>query len=116
MASVMTAFLDDGQNSHSSNHSKRTTRHDRPPRTGDAMKQQCDNCPFATKGPGLHLRKSLGPGLWREIALNVMMGQPFFCHKTTDDDSQDEDSDYYRPTGKEQVCFGSLEYLRKARR
>ncbi len=77
------------------------------------MNKKCDNCPFATKGPGLHLRKSLMPGRWRGITQGVLMGQHFFCHKTTDDDAQDEELDYYQPTGQEQICFGSLEYLRK---
>lgn len=79
------------------------------------MNKKCDNCPFATKGPGLRLRKSLRPGRWRGILMGVMMGQLFFCHKTTNEDAQDADSDTYMPVGKEQVCFGSLEYLRKGR-
>ena len=41
------------------------------------------------------------------------MGQPFYCHKTTDWDSQDEDGEEYIPVGSEQVCFGSIEYIRK---
>lgn len=46
------------------------------------------------------------------------MGQPFFCHKTTDWDAQDDDgdSDEYIPTGREQVCAGSIEYLKKCGR
>jgi hypothetical protein len=59
------------------------------------------------------LRKSLQPGRWREILFSVSLGQPFFCHKTTDWDSQDEDSGNYIPTGKEHVCAGSIEWLRK---
>lgn len=77
------------------------------------MNKKCDNCPFASKGPGLRLRKSLMPGRWIGILQSIRMGQTFFCHKTTDDDAQDEDGETYYPTGKEQVCFGSLEYLRK---
>jgi hypothetical protein len=74
------------------------------------MKTLCDNCPFATKGPGLRLRKSLMPGRWRSILLGVRMGQPFFCHKTTVDQ---EDDDFYVPQGKEQVCAGSIQWLEK---
>ena len=79
------------------------------------MKRKCDNCPFATRGKGLHLRKSLRPGRWREIIRSIYLGQPFYCHKTVDWDAQGEDSDDYRPTGNEQVCHGSIEYLRKVR-
>ncbi len=80
------------------------------------MNAMCNNCPFASKGPGLRLRKSLMPGRWRGILMGVLLGQAFFCHKTTDDNAQDDDYDRYMPTGKEQVCFGSLEYIRKIRR
>lgn len=82
------------------------------------MKKKCDNCPFASCGAGLRLRKSLMPGRWREILFSVRLGQPFYCHKTTDWDAQDDgdDCEYYRPTGNEQVCAGSLEWLGKQRR
>ena len=77
------------------------------------MTRQCDNCPFATKGSGLRLRKSLMPGRWKGILMGVMMGQTFFCHETLDHDAQDEDSDTYVPTGHEQVCYGSLQYRKE---
>lgn len=76
------------------------------------MNQPCENCPFAASGPGLRLRQSLRPGRWREILLSVRLGQPFFCHKTTNWDAQDEEGDSYIPQGKEQICAGSIEYLR----
>ena len=75
------------------------------------MNQLCDDCPFAESGAGLHLRQSLRKGRWRGILMSVRLGQPFYCHKTTNPEG-DNDDDTYTANGKEQLCAGSITYLR----
>lgn len=79
-----------------------------------AQEAQCDNCPFANSGPGLHLRQQLRPGRFREVQMAVLIGQPFWCHKTTDwERLDDEDADEYVATGKERHCGGALAFRRR---
>lgn len=67
------------------------------------MKDPCANCPFNKSGAGLHLRKSLYPGRWREILLGLRMGQGFHCHKTTDETGD----------GSNLLCAGAISYQEK---
>lgn len=67
------------------------------------MAEQCADCPFANSGPGLHLRRSLGPGRYREILASLRRGNFFPCHKTTDDTGD----------GSNLVCAGSIEWQAK---
>jgi hypothetical protein len=63
------------------------------------MPSMCDNCPFDTKGPGRHLRRSLRPGFWREILRMLRYtGKHFTCHKTTHETGD----------GSMLVCAGSI--------
>ena len=73
--------------------------------------KQCTDCPFATSGPGLELRKSLRPGRWQGILFHVRLGRPFYCHHTTHEDGH-SDGDYYEPNGQEQLCIGSINWIR----
>lgn len=65
--------------------------------------RKCSDCPFATKGPGLELRKSLRPARWREILDSLRRDAHFFCHKTTEATGD----------GSNQVCAGSIEWQTK---
>ena len=65
------------------------------------MAAMCDNCPFAESGAGLHLRKSLGPGRWREITSGLRHDHSFNCHKTTAETGD----------GSELMCAGSIEWM-----
>lgn len=47
------------------------------------MDTMCENCPFATEGPGLTLRQSLHPQRMADITNGLIKGDHFFCHKTT---------------------------------
>jgi hypothetical protein len=67
------------------------------------MEVKCSDCPFASSGPGLHLRKSLARGRWREILLSLRMDGHFHCHKTTHETGD----------GSELLCAGSLEWQEK---
>lgn len=62
------------------------------------MAKPCADCPFNSSGPGLHLRKSLHPGRWREILKALRSDKHFMCHKTT------------RQTGdgSNRLCAGSI--------
>ena len=66
-------------------------------------KEKCEDCPFATKGPGLELRKSLRAGRWQEILAGLLKQEHFFCHKTTEDTGN----------GSNLVCAGSIEWQDK---
>ncbi len=68
------------------------------------MAKSCENCPFNKSGKGLHLRKSLARGRWREILLSLRMGERFVCHKTSDETGD----------GSNLVCAGSLDWQEKA--
>lgn len=72
------------------------------------VKTKCDNCPFHESGPGRHLRDSLMPGRFKEIADGLLRGEHFFCHKTTNDDDWDEETGGY--FGRGLVCAGSIEW------
>lgn len=62
-----------------------------------------------TKGKGLHLRRSLGPGRWREILAHLRMGNHFKCHKTT---VEDEETGEAIPE-KGLVCRGAHDWQMK---
>jgi hypothetical protein len=64
------------------------------------MEAKCSDCPFASRGPGLRLRRSLKPGRWAEITGGLLNGQHFTCHKTTHETGD----------GTELMCAGSIEW------
>lgn len=72
------------------------------------MKEKCDNCPFHEDGPGRQLRDSLRPGRFKEIKKGLLQGEHFYCHKTTNDDDWDEETDDY--LGRGLVCAGAIEF------
>jgi hypothetical protein len=74
------------------------------------MAEMCANCPFATKGEGRQLRRTLAPGRWREIVTSLLRGDVFYCHKTTKHDDDGE----FTPGLGEKVCAGALEFQAKA--
>jgi len=67
------------------------------------MKEQCGDCPFATKGPGHHLRVTLERGRWREIQSALERDGHFLCHKTTDETGD----------GSNLLCAGAIEWQEK---
>ena len=67
------------------------------------MEKPCENCPFNSSGPGLHLRKSLRPARWREITSGLLRGENFTCHKTTHETGD----------GSELMCAGAITYQGK---
>lgn len=67
------------------------------------MAKKCSDCPFASSGPGLHLRKSLKRGRWRSILADLRNGKHFTCHKTTDETGD----------GSNKVCAGAAEWQEK---
>lgn len=71
-----------------------------PTATRWRMAEKCEDCPFADNGPGLHLRKSLYPGRWREILASLRRDQHFICHETGDETGD----------GSNLVCAGSIEW------
>lgn len=64
------------------------------------MAKMCNECPFDSKGAGLHLRKSLRRGCWREILTDLDRDGQFPCHKTTAETGD----------GSELMCAGAIEY------
>ena len=74
---------------------------------------QCDNCPFARRGPGARLARSLRPGRMAEIKRGVLMGAPFYCHKTTRDEGWDDEDEWYQATGRERICGGAVAFVRR---
>jgi len=66
-------------------------------------KRMCVDCPFQTKGPGLHLRKSLRRGRWIAILQGLMHQDHFTCHETTKETGN----------GSNLVCAGSIEWQDK---
>lgn len=58
----------------------------------------CADCPFNSSGPGLHLRRSLGPGRWRAILQALRSDRHFTCHKTTEETGN----------GTNLMCAGAL--------
>jgi len=67
------------------------------------VKRMCVDCPFQTKGPGLHLRKSLRRGRWTSILHGLMHQDHFTCHETTEETGN----------GSNLVCAGSIEWQDK---
>jgi len=64
------------------------------------MAAQCADCPFATSGAGLALRKSLQPGRFASIKRDLLCGEYFVCHKTSRETGD----------GSHMVCAGALEF------
>lgn len=60
----------------------------------------CADCPFASAGPGLYLRKTLRRGRWREILTSLRMDHHFLCHKTTEETGD----------GSKLHCAGSIDW------
>ncbi len=60
----------------------------------------CADCPFSNDGAGLHLRKTLRAGRWREILASLRRQEHFMCHKTT----------HQTGNGSELLCAGALEW------
>lgn len=67
------------------------------------MKEKCADCPFSKTGPGLHLRRTLRPGRWREILASLRRGEHFCCHKTTNETGD----------GSNLICAGTIEWQEK---
>lgn len=67
-------------------------------RTVWRMPGMCANCPFATSGPGLALRKTLRR--WPAILADLRRGAYFVCHKTAPETGD----------GSRLVCAGSLDW------
>jgi len=65
--------------------------------------KMCADCPFQSKGPGLHLRKSLQRDRWLEILSGLRIQGHFICHKTTDETGN----------GSDLVCAGAIEWQNK---
>jgi hypothetical protein len=66
------------------------------------MKAPCNNCPFRHDVPGF-LRQERA----EEIAASLLSDQSFPCHKTTEDD-EDEDGESFRyATPDSQHCAGA---------
>lgn len=63
------------------------------------MDKMCDNCPFAKKGPGAELRKSLGRKRMNEIRKSLEHSC-FTCHKTSSETGN----------GTDLICAGALQY------
>jgi len=62
------------------------------------MAAMCRDCPFQSKGPGLRLRRSLGPGRWRSILFDLRHNQHFTCHETSEETGN----------GTNLVCAGAI--------
>lgn len=65
------------------------------------MAKKCADCPFACKGKGLALRKSLAKGRWKEILHGLRNNLHFTCHQTIEE------------TGKNNLklmCAGAIEW------
>lgn len=64
------------------------------------MEKKCADCPFATSGPGLHLRQTLRPGRMESIEHDLLNNKHFTCHKTSDETGD----------GTNLVCAGAIEW------
>ena len=78
-----------------------------------AMPKMCDNCPFAKRGKGAALRRSLARGRMDEIKRGLSRGGHFFCHKTTTASGFTEDDEAYFTRGQELVCAGAIAWQAK---
>jgi hypothetical protein len=77
---------------------------------GEAMKEMCADCPFGSSKAQRHMRNSLRPGRFNEIAQSVWLGGYFPCHKST---TFDDDGDV-QFTREERQCRGALEFVARA--
>ena len=77
---------------------------------GEAMKEMCADCPFGGSPKQRHMRRSLRPGRFEEIAQSVWLGGYFPCHKTTHFDDEGE----AMPHAGERMCRGALEFVERA--
>ena len=80
-------------------------------RLGEAVKEMCHDCPFGNSEAQRHMRNSLRPGRFEEIAQSVWQGAFFACHKTTRGEEDDEGNYIY--TGKEKQCRGAIEFVER---
>lgn len=67
------------------------------------MEKPCENCPFNSSGPGLHLRKSLSKVRWRDVLAGLLEGQHFTCHKTSEECGD----------GSDLMCAGAIAWQNK---
>jgi len=67
------------------------------------MAQPCRDCPFNSRGPGLHLRRSLRPGRWIIILNGLRKGEHFLCHETTHETGN----------GSNLICAGAMAWQDK---
>lgn len=67
------------------------------------MTSPCADCPFNAKGPGLHLRRSLGGARWDEILDGLLNDRHFTCHKTSDETGD----------GSNLICAGAIAWQEK---
>lgn len=74
------------------------------------MTSPCPKCPFRNDIPGY-----LTPARVTEIERSLVNAE-FPCHLTTNLDDQDEDEQFYYPTGDEVHCAGALILLEKLER
>ena len=78
----------------------------------EPMKEMCESCPFGNTKAQRHMRDSLQPGRFEEIAQSIWQGASFACHKTTNGE-EDNYGDYHY-TGAEKQCRGALEFVARA--
>ncbi len=70
--------------------------------------KMCADCPFASSGAGLHLRKTLARGRWKQICASLLRQDHFMCHQTT---RFDDEGEAIRGSGL--ICAGSIEWQDK---
>lgn len=76
----------------------------------DGLKM-CSDCPFGGSKAQRHMRRSLRPGRFEEIAQAVWLGAFFPCHKTTEHDDETGEALH---TGRERQCAGSIQFVERA--
>ena len=64
------------------------------------MKEPCIDCPFSDSPQGQHLARTLRLGRMRSIKFDLLHGQYFVCHKTSDETGD----------GSNLVCAGALAF------
>ena len=80
----------------------------RSPRSAPSMwrvAHLCESCPFARRGKGLRLARSLRRGRMAEIKRGLLAGEVFPCHQTVE---YDDDGEPVLGTGL--VCAGALAF------
>jgi hypothetical protein len=80
-----------------------------------ATEKMCADCPFGASESQRHMRRSLKPGRFNEIAQSVWMGAYFPCHKTTTFSDEGEGEDLI-DRHKERECIGAIEFVQRASR